>query len=388
MARDSALPPAPSVSRQDRARNPYSSRLIVRVTTLLARLPRFGRGVSLFVSPTKYKLPYQRQKGEAVMDAPIWLWIGFNIFVLAMLALDLGVFHRKAHAVSGREALIWSIVWISLSLVFNVVIYFYWDKMVPTSTYTNGEAALAFFTGYLIEKSLSVDNIFVFILIFSFFGVPAAYQHRVLFWGILGALIMRGALIIIGAALLEQFHWIIYVFGAFLIFTGIRMAWNHEENVEPDKNPVLKLFRRFMPVTENFEKDKFFVRRAGRLMATPLFLILLVVESTDLIFAVDSIPAIFAVTQDPFIVYTSNVFAILGLRALYFLLANVMDKFQYLKFGLAAVLVFIGVKMVIVDFYKIPIGVSLGVVASILTISVLASLWKAKQSDTKLSLGD
>jgi tellurite resistance protein TerC len=337
-------------------------------------------------------LPYQRQEGEAVMDAPIWLWIGFNIFVLAMLALDLGVFHRKAHAVSGREALIWSIVWISLSLAFNVVIYFYWDRMVPTSTYTNGEAALAFFTGYLIEKSLSVDNIFVFILIFSFFGVPAAYQHRVLFWGILGALIMRGTLIVIGAALLEQFHWIIYVFGAFLIFTGIRMAWNHEENVEPDKNPVLKLFRRFMPVTEHFEKDQFFVRRAGRLMATPLFLILLVVESTDLIFAVDSIPAIFAVTQDPFIVYTSNVFAILGLRALYFLLANVMDKFQYLKFGLSAVLVFIGVKMVIVDFYKIPIAVSLAVVASILTISVLASLWKARteeaESDRELSLGD
>jgi tellurite resistance protein TerC len=322
------------------------------------------------------------------MDAPVWLWIVFNIFVLAMLALDLGVFHRKAHAVSGREALAWSIVWISLSLVFNVVIYFYWDRMAPNSTYTNGEAALAFFTGYLIEKSLSVDNIFVFILIFSFFGVPAAYQHRVLFWGILGALIMRGALIVIGAALLEQFHWIIYVFGAFLIFTGIRMAWNHDENVEPDKNPVLKLFRRFMPVTEHFEKDQFFVRRTGRLMATPLFLILLVVESTDLIFAVDSIPAIFAVTQDPFIVYTSNVFAILGLRALYFLLANVMDKFQYLKFGLAAVLIFIGVKMVIVDFYKIPIGVSLAVVASILTISVLASLWKAKQSDTELSLGD
>jgi tellurite resistance protein TerC len=324
------------------------------------------------------------------MDVPIWLWIGFNIFVLAMLALDLGVFHRKAHAVSGKEALIWSIVWISLSLVFNVVIYFNWDRMAPNSTYTNSEAALAFFTGYLIEKSLSVDNIFVFILIFSFFAVPAAYQHRVLFWGILGALIMRGTLIVIGAALLEQFHWIIYLFGAFLIFTGIRMAWNHEENVEPDKNPVLKIFRRFMPVTENFEKDQFFVRRAGKLMATPLFLILLVVESTDLIFAVDSIPAIFAVTQDPFIVYTSNVFAILGLRALYFLLANVMDKFQYLKFGLSAVLVFIGVKMVIVDFYKIPIGVSLAVVASILTISVLASLWKAKnaESDTEPSLGD
>ena len=326
------------------------------------------------------------------MDAPIWLWVAFNVFVLAMLALDLGVFHRKAHAVSGREALIWSVVWISLSLVFNAVIYFYWDRLIPESTYTNREAALAFLTGYLIEKSLSVDNIFVFILIFSFFAVPAAYQHRVLFWGILGALIMRGTLIAIGAALLEQFHWIIYVFGAFLIFTGIRMALSHAENVEPDKNPVVKFFRRFMPVTENFEKDQFFVRRAGRLMATPLFLILLVVESTDLVFAVDSIPAIFAVTRDPFIVYTSNVFAILGLRALYFLLANVMDKFQYLKFGLSAVLVFIGVKMVIVDFYKIPVGVSLGVVAGILTISILASLWKARndklEADAKLITGD
>ena len=316
------------------------------------------------------------------MDTPLWLWIGFNIFVLAMLALDLGVFHRKTHVVSGKEAFVWSIVWISLSLVFNAVIYFYWDQMAPDSTYTNRDAALAFFTGYLIEKSLSVDNIFVFILIFSFFAVPAAYQHRVLFWGILGALVMRGTLIVIGAALLEQFHWIIYIFGAFLIFTGIRMAWQHDENIEPDKNPVVKFFRRFMPVTENFEKGQFFVRHAGKRMATPLFLILLVVESTDLIFAVDSIPAIFAVTQDPFIVYTSNVFAILGLRALYFLLANVMDKFQYLKFGLSAVLIFIGVKMVIVDFYKIPIGISLGVVASILTVSILASLWKAKASES------
>ena len=327
-----------------------------------------------------------------MMDTPIWLWIGFNVFVLAMLALDLGVFHRKAHAVSGREALTWSVVWISLALVFNAVIYFYWDRMMPASTYTNTEAALAFLTGYLIEKSLSVDNIFVFILIFSFFRVPAAYQHRVLFWGILGALIMRGTLIAIGAALLEQFHWIIYIFGAFLIFTGIRMAVQHEEHVEPDKNPVVRFFRRFMPVTETFEKDQFFIRRAGRLMATPLFLILLVVESTDLVFAVDSIPAIFAVTQDPFIVYTSNVFAILGLRALYFLLANVMDQFQYLKFGLSAVLVFIGAKMVIVDFYKIPTGAALAVVASILAISILASLWKAKSqesdSDRELSTGD
>ena len=321
------------------------------------------------------------------MDTPIWLWIGFNLFVLAMLALDLGVFHRKSHAVSGREALIWSIVWISLSLVFNAVIYFYWDQMAPGSTYTNREAALAFFTGYLIEKSLSVDNIFVFILIFSFFAVPAKYQHRVLFWGILGALVMRGTLIAVGAALLHEFHWIIYIFGAFLIFTGIRMAWHHDEDVEPDKNPVVKFFRRFMPVTETFEKDKFFVRRAGKLMATPLFLILLVVESTDLVFAVDSIPAIFAVTQDPFIVYTSNVFAILGLRALYFLLADVMDKFQYLKFGLSAVLVFIGVKMVIVDFYKIPTALSLAVVAGILTISILASLWKSK-SHPEPSPGD
>src|SRR5215207_7103193 len=335
-------------------------------------------GSRFLFSPSKYK-------GDRVMDTPIWLWIGFNIFVLAMLALDLGVFHRKSHAVSGKEALTWSLVWISLSLVFNAVIYFYWDRMAPNSSYTNSEAALAFFTGYLIEKSLSVDNIFVFILIFSFFAVPAAYQHRVLFWGILGALIMRGTLIAVGAALLEEFHWIIYVFGAFLIFTGIRMALQHEEHVQPDKNPVVKFFKRFMPVTAGFEKDKFFVRHAGKLMATPLFLILLIVESTDLVFAVDSIPAIFAVTQEPFIVYTSNVFAILGLRALYFLLADVMDKFQYLKLGLSAVLTFIGVKMVITDLYHIPVGVSLAVVAGILTLSILASLWKAKTSVNELS---
>jgi tellurite resistance protein TerC len=317
------------------------------------------------------------------MEGSIWLWVGFNLFVLAMLALDLGVFHRKSHAVSGREALIWSLVWISLSMVFNAVIYFFWDRMMPGSSYTNSQAALAFFTGYLIEKSLSVDNIFVFILIFSFFAVPAAYQHRVLFWGILGALVMRGTLIAIGAALLKEFHWIIYVFGAFLIFTGIRMALHREEELHPEKNPVVKFFRRFMPVTNTFEGDKFFIRHAGKIMATPLFLILLIVESTDLVFAVDSIPAIFAVTQEPFIVYTSNVFAILGLRALYFLLANVMDKFQYLKLGLSAVLTFIGVKMVIVDFYPIPIGISLAVVAGILTISILASLWKAKVTEAE-----
>src|SRR5690606_31792325 len=286
------------------------------------------------------------------MEESIWLWAGFNAFVLFLLALDLGVFHRKAHAVSMKEAIIWSIVWISLSLLFNLVIYLFWDKMVPNSSYTNGEAALAFLTGYLIEKSLSVDNIFVFILIFSYFAVPDRYQHRVLFWGILGALIMRGTLILVGSVLLETFHWIIYVFGAFLIFTGIRMARQQDEELNPDENPVVKFFRRFVPVTENYEDDKFFFRRAGKLFATPLFLVLLVVESTDLVFAVDSIPAIFAVTRDPFIVYTSNVCAILGLRALYFLLANVMHQFEYLKLGLAVVLSFIGVKMLLIDIYK------------------------------------
>ncbi len=324
-----------------------------------------------------------------IFEETIWLWIGFNLFILLMLALDLGVFNRKSHVVSSREAIIWSLVWISLSLIFNAIIYFFWDKMVPSSMYSNGEAALAFFTGYLIEKSLSVDNIFIFILIFSFFRVPAAYQHRVLFWGILGALVMRGILIVVGAALLKEFDWIFYIFGAFLIFTGIRMARHQdEEQVHPEQNPVVKLFRKLMPVTENYEKGRFFVRQAGRLMATPLFLMLLIVESTDLVFAVDSIPAIFAVTRDPFIVYSSNVFAILGLRALYFLLANVMDKFQYLKLGLSAVLTFIGIKMVIADIYHIPIGVSLAVVAIILMISIVASLWKARTSPNKISVSN
>ncbi len=316
------------------------------------------------------------------MEGTIWLWIGFNVLVLLMLALDLGVFHRHSHVVSTKEAAIWSVVWIGLAMLFNAGIYFFWDVLSPASTYTNSEASLAFFTGYLIEKSLSVDNIFVFVLIFSYFAVPAAYQHRVLFWGIIGALLMRGALIAVGATLLKEFHWIIYIFGAFLIFTGIRMALHKNEEVHPENNPLIKLLRRIMPVSENYEGDKFFIRRAGKLIATPLLLVLLMVESTDLIFAVDSIPAIFAVTNDPFIVYTSNVFAILGLRSLYFLLANVMDKFQYLKIGLAFVLSFVGIKMVLVDLYKIPVGISLGVIASILAISVIASLWKARTIQT------
>jgi tellurite resistance protein TerC len=309
----------------------------------------------------------------------IWLWVGFNVFVLAMLALDLGVFHRNAHVVSVKEAAIWSVVWISLSMVFNVGLYFFWHNLSPSSALSDSEAALAFFTGYLIEKSLSVDNIFVFVLLFGYFAVPPLYQHRVLFWGILGALLMRGILIAVGANLIERFHWIIYIFGAFLIFTGIRMALHREQEIHPDKNPLVRLFRKLMPVTENYDGDKFFVRRAGKLMATPLFLVLLIVESTDLIFAVDSIPAIFAVTTDPFLVYTSNVFAILGLRSLYFVLAGVMDKFYYLKIGLSVILTFVGVKMVIVDIWKIPVALSLLIIITILGVAVAASLHRARR---------
>jgi len=318
---------------------------------------------------------------------PIWLWVGFNVFVLALLALDLGIFHRKAHAVSMREATVWSAIWISLSMLFNLGIYFFWQDLVPASQYSNGAAALAFFTGYLIEKSLSVDNIFVFVLIFSYFSVPPKYQHRVLFWGILGALVMRAALILIGAALIKEFHWIIWIFGAFLIFTGIRMAFHKHEELHPEDNPLVKLLKRFMPVTQGYRGARFFVREAGKLMATPLLLVLLIVESTDLVFAVDSIPAIFAVTEDPFIVYTSNVFAILGLRSLYFLLAGVMHRFHYLKLGLSAVLTFVGVKMLVPELselvagisYKIPTLLSLAVVAAILVVAVVASLLRARR---------
>jgi tellurite resistance protein TerC len=303
------------------------------------------------------------------MEATIWAWVGFNLFVLALLALDLGVFHRKAHVVSLKEATVWSIVWITLALVFNIGIYFW----------SGSEPALNFFTGYLIEKSLSVDNIFVFVLIFSAFSVPAAFQHRVLFWGILGALLMRGTLILVGSVLLHEFHWIIYVFGAFLILTGIRMAFQRHAEQHPEDNPLVRLVRRLLPMTDGYEGDRFFVRRAGRWLATPLMLVLLSVEFTDLIFAVDSIPAIFAVTQDPFIVYTSNVFAILGLRSLYFVLAGVVDKFYYLKLGLSAILVFVGMKMVLADVYKIPVAISLLVIAAVLAIAVVASWLRARR---------
>jgi tellurite resistance protein TerC len=294
------------------------------------------------------------------------LWITFNVFVLGMLAIDLGIFHRKAHAVSMKEAATWSTVWIVLALIFNAGIYYAWGK----------DKALEFLTGYVIEKALSVDNLFVFLMIFRYFATPAMYQHRVLFWGIVGALVMRAIFIATGAALLAAFHWMIYVFGAFLIITGIKMLLQGDEKLEPDKNPVVRLFQRFIPITKEYEGQKFFVRKNGKTYATLLMLVLVVVETTDVIFAVDSIPAIFAITLDPFIVYTSNVFAILGLRALYFLLAGVMDMFTYLKIGLSLVLCFVGTKMMIVDIYKIPIGVSLGVVGGILALSVIVSLCK------------
>lgn len=310
----------------------------------------------------------------------IWLWVGFNLFVLALLALDLGVFHRNDHAVSVKEASIWSVIWVSLALAFNGLIFLFWNTLNPASLYSNSEAGFAFLTGYLIEKSLSVDNIFVFVLLFSYFAVPAKYQHRVLFWGILGALLMRGAMIGLGAALIHQFHWIIYVFGAFLIFTGIKMAFHQNEEVHPENNVLVRLLRRVMPVTSDYEGNKFFVRKAGVLMATPLFLVLLIVESTDLIFAVDSIPAIFAVTQDPFIVYTSNVFAILGLRSLYFVLAGVMHKFHYLKLGLSGVLSFVGVKMLLTETpFKVDTVISLGVIGAIIGTAVVASLVRARR---------
>jgi tellurite resistance protein TerC len=297
-----------------------------------------------------------------------WLWAAFNAVVLAMLAVDLFVFHRHAHEVRAREAAAWSVVWVALALLFGGGVYAFMGR----------DAGLEYFAGYLIEKALSVDNIFVFILIFGFFRVPAEFQHRVLFWGILGALVMRGALIAAGAYLIEHFHWVMYVFGAFLVFTGIRMATHVEHDIDPARNPVIRLVRRLVPVTAAYHGQKFFVRLddegVRRLFATPLFVVLVSVEATDLIFAVDSIPAIFAVTEEPFIVYSSNVFAILGLRALYFLLAGVIHRFRYLKAGVSVVLVFVGAKMLLMDIYHVPIGLSLAVIAGVLATATAASL--------------
>lgn len=301
-----------------------------------------------------------------MMGHALWLWIAFGLFVIAMLALDLGVFHRRAHVIELREALGWSVFWIVLAVLFNIGVYI---GLGPT-------AALEFLTGYLIEKSLSMDNIFVFVLIFSYFRVPTLYHHKVLFWGILGALVMRFLFILAGVTLIQKFHWMIYVFGAILIVTGVRMAREKEKEIHPERNPVLRLARRLIPITRRYVDGRFFIRKMGRLLATPLFVVILVVETTDLVFAVDSIPAILAITRDPFIVYTSNVFAILGLRALYFALAGLVRLFHYLHYGLSIILVFVGAKMLISDFYKIPIGISLGVVASVLALSVFLSIWR------------
>lgn len=291
------------------------------------------------------------------------LWVTFNAFVVAMLAIDLGIFHRKSHEVGVKEALTWTCVWITLAMLFNLFTYYYFDKV----------KALEFFTGYLIEKSLSVDNIFVIILIFSYFKVPKAYQHKVLFWGILGALVMRFIFILSGVELIHRFHWLIYIFGGFLIITGIRMLTSGDQKIEPDKNPLIKLAKKIMPITTAFEGDKFFVKRNARTWATPLFLVVILIETTDLIFAVDSIPAILAISDDTFIIYTSNVFALLGLRSLYFALAGIEQYFKYLKFGLSAILVFVGIKMCIVDWFKIPIEISLIVIGFTLAIAMICS---------------
>jgi tellurite resistance protein TerC len=305
-------------------------------------------------------------------------WLGFNVFVLAMLALDLGVFHRKAHEVHVKEALIWSGVWIALALAFNVLVYFSRGQ----------EVALQFLTGYVIEKTLSIDNVFVFLLIFTSFRIPAIHQHKILFWGILGALVMRALFIALGITLIEKFHWMIYVFGAILVITGIRIAMEKDKEIHPENNPLLKLLKRVMPVSESLDTGKFFVRKAGKLMATPLFVALLIVETTDVIFAVDSIPAILAITSDPFIVYTSNVFAILGLRALYFALSGIMRYFHHLHYGLAAILVFVGVKMLISHVFHVPVGVSLAFIAVAIVISIAASLlWPKRSAGPEITHG-
>lgn len=307
----------------------------------------------------------------------IWLWVGFNAFVLLVLAVDLGFLNRDAHVISVREAGAFTAAVMTMALAFAAAILF---RVVPVEGFGGRQHALEFVTGYLVELALSVDNIFVILLIFSYFRVSPKYQHRVLFWGILGALVMRGAMIGAGAYLIHQFHWIVYVFGAFLVVTGIRMGLQEEQEIEPESNPVLRLLRRLVPVTDCYHEQHFFVQQpAGsgglRRYATPLFVVLVLVETTDLIFAVDSIPAIFAVTQDPLLVYTSNVFAVLGLRSMFFLLAGIIDKFHYLKLGLAVVLVFVGAKMLITYFdTHVPIGISLGIVAGVLGLSVVASL--------------
>ncbi len=307
------------------------------------------------------------------MEASVLFWVVFTIVIVTVLALDLGVLNRNAHKIKLKEALIWSAVWISIALIFNVFVYFEFGKT----------KALEFLTGYLIEYSLSIDNIFVFILIFSYFAVKPQYQHKILFWGILGALIMRGIFIFAGVALINRFHWIVIIFGGFLVFSGIKMLLQKADaEVEPEKNALVRLFRKFLPVTDTLHEDHLFIRQNNKLFATPLFLVLLVIESTDLVFAVDSIPAVLAISKDTFIVYTSNIFAILGLRSLYFAVSGIMGLFRFLKVGLAIVLSFVGLKMLASYFHiEIPILISLSIIVLILLVSIIASvIIKKKES--------
>lgn len=306
-----------------------------------------------------------------------WLWLGFSVFIVTMLSLDLGLFNRNAHTIRYKEAWIWSGVWVTLALIFAALVFHYQGHV----------RGLEFLTGYVIELSLSVDNLFVFLLIFSYFKVPSKFQHRVLFWGVMGALVMRLTMIFVGAGLINRFHWIIYIFGGFLVYTGIKMFRHEEVDIQPDQNIAVRLVTRFLPITRHYEGDKFFTRINGKLTGTLLLLVLTVVEVTDLVFAVDSIPAIFAVTRDTFIVYTSNVFAILGLRSMYFLLAGVVEKFRYLRTGLAIVLTFIGIKMLLgAIHFEIPIMISLGVVVLVLAGSVVLSLVIPGKSDTTMKV--
>jgi tellurite resistance protein TerC len=306
------------------------------------------------------------------MDVNLFIWIGFSAFVIIMLLLDLLVFHRKTHEVKIREAILWSIFWIGLALIFNYGVYHFLGK----------EKAMEFLTAYVIEKSLSVDNLFVFIMVFGFFNIKSEYQHKILFWGIMGALIMRLIFIFAGVALIQSFHWIIYIFGAFLMYTGVKLVFEKDKKIEPDKNLFVRIFKKIMPVTNDFHGDKFFIKIEAKTFATPLFVALLVIEFTDLIFAVDSIPAVLAISEDTFIVYTSNVFAILGLRALYFALAGIVKYFRFLKYGLSAILIFVGIKMIISGFYKFPVFWSLMIILSILALSVLVSLLIPEKKET------
>ncbi len=303
-------------------------------------------------------------------EFPVYVWVGFVVFIISMLALDLGVFNKKAHEIKIKEAVWWSIFWIGLALIFNLGIYIFDGK----------EDALAFLTGYVIEKSLSVDNLFVFLMIFTFFKVPKKYQHKVLFWGVVGAIVLRAIFIFAGIALIERFEFMIYIFGAFLVITGIKMGFQGETQIEPEHNIVLRIFKKIFPVSSKYDEGNFFTRQNNKFYATPMFIVLLVVESSDLVFAVDSIPAIIAVTRNPFIVFTSNIFAILGLRALYFALSSFVERFYYLKYALSVILTYVGVKMLITHFYKIPTGMSLLIIVGVLGLAVLMSFVREKKS--------